>query len=357
MVLQDECNEVRTFHREELHVLANHVGIAHTESRMSLAHRNQVLNVVEHFTISGLLLPVDGIDIVRAIVGIVYALLVAHHFIAGEDERHTLRSEHESFRQLVQSHLFFHACICRKGGLDTVGQAHIVVTTYVADHLGRLSSPCFLAIVHRVVDDLRMRNATHQAIHDAHFVSRQSDEESTLLVVVERATETVTHLVREYGDARHLVGIGLHRQLFLRHLRRTCCPTFAIHEDTRVNLVQFGTDGVHGFNVVDTHQVETEAVDVVFVHPMEHGFYHVLAHHGTVRSGFIATTRCIGILAFRIEAIEIARHGLFEVAIYDVEGMVVHHVEHHADACLVERLNHLLEFLDTHARVVRVGRV
>ena len=282
MVLQDECNEVRTFHREELHVLANHVGIAHTESRMSLAHRNQVLDVVEHFTISGLLLPVDGIDVVRAIVGIVYALLVAHHFIAGEDERHTLRSEHEGFRQLVQSHLFFHACICRKGGLDTVGQAHIVVTTYVADHLRRLCCPSLLAIVHGVINDLRMRNATHQAIHDTHFMTRLANQESTFRITAPRTTDTVTHFVREYGDARHLVGISLHRQFFLRHLRRTCRPSFAIHENTRVNLVQFGTDGVHGFDVVNTHQVETEAVDVVFVHPMKHRFYHVLAHHGTV---------------------------------------------------------------------------
>ena len=314
MVLQDKGDEVRTLYRQEFHVLANHIGIAHAERRMRLAHGNQVLDVVEHLAIGSLLLPIHRIDFVRTIVRVVYPLLVAHHLVTRKDERHALRSEYKCLRQLMQGHTLRLACV-RHGRLDTVGQAHVIVATHVAYHLRRLQSPCLLAIVYRVVHDLRMRNATHQSVHDAHFVSRQAIEERPLLVVVERPPEPVAHLVTEYRYARHLVGIRLHGQLIVRHLGSTCSPPLAIDKDAWVYLVQLRTDFVHGLYIVYPHQVEAETIDVVFVHPMKHRLDHVLAHHGPVACGFVSTTRRIGILALLIEPIEVTRHGLFKIAI------------------------------------------
>ena len=136
----------------------------------------------------------------------------------------------------MQSNTFFDTSI-RLSRLDAVRQTHIVMTTYIADHLCRLCSPSFLAIIHRIIDDLWMRNTTHQTIHDTHFISWQAIQESTLLVIIERTTKRITHFVREYGNTRHLISICLHSQFFLWHLRSTCCPTFPINENSRINLV------------------------------------------------------------------------------------------------------------------------
>ena len=136
----------------------------------------------------------------------------------------------------MQSHTFFDACTWLSR-LDAVCQAHIIMTTYITNHLSRLCRPRFITIVYRIINNLWMRNTTYQTIHDAHFISWQAIQECTLLIIIERTTKTITHFVREHGNTRHLISICLHSQFFLRHLRSTCRPSFAIYENSRVNLV------------------------------------------------------------------------------------------------------------------------
>ena len=197
-----------------------------------------------------------------------------------------------------------------------------------------------------------MFNATDQTIHDAHLMSRLSNQESAFLIIVPRTTDTVTHFIREHGNARHLICVCLHGQFFLRHLWRSCRPSFTIHKNSRVNLVQFRTDGIHRFNVMNTHQVETETVNMILIDPMQYRFNHVFAHHGSVAGRFIATAGCICIFTFRIEAIEIPRYSLFKITVYNVECMIVYHIKNHTYTRLVQCLHHLLEFLDTDCRVI-----
>ena len=54
--------------------------------------------------------------------------------------------------------------------------------------------------------------------------------------------------------------------------------------------MESGADDVHGFDVMDCHQVETEAVDVIFLNPPFEGLDHVFAVHRLLGSGFISAT-------------------------------------------------------------------
>ena len=75
---------------QEFQVLADQVGITQTEGRMRPAHGNQPLDIIEHLTMGGLVAPIDGIDLIRTVVRIMYSLLVAQHFVAGKDKGHSL---------------------------------------------------------------------------------------------------------------------------------------------------------------------------------------------------------------------------------------------------------------------------
>ncbi len=134
-------------------------------------------------------------------------------------------------------------------------------------------------------------------------------------------------------------------------------PSLAIYKYGGVNLIHGLSDGVHSFNIVATHQVEAEAVDMIFVNPVFHRLYHEAAHHGLFGGRLVAAAGAVGVSPVGILAVIIVGIGLLEIGVIDVVGMVIHHVENHADACLVEGLHHLLELADAAERIVGVGAV
>ena len=233
---------------------------------MSLAHGYQSFQVVEGFPMDGFAGPVDGIDGVRTVVGIAYTFLVAHNFVTREDERNTLRSEYGRMCQFVVGGQLF-VCSLRYGNLQAVGDAMVVMTTGIAQHLCRLGGPGCRCMQGGVLQ-LRMRQCGSDTEHHLCIVSRTTDDEGTFQVVVPASPQSVTEFVTERGNSRHPVGVGFHGQAVSRISRTAGCPSFSVDVDGRVNLVQCASDGFHGRDVVDSHQVETETVDMVFVGPV-----------------------------------------------------------------------------------------
>ena len=76
--------------------------------------------------------------------------------------------------------------------------------------------------------------------------------------------------------------MGLHGELLLRIGTGACTPTFTIDIDGGVDGIHHLADLIHRLDVMDTHQVEAEAVDMVFVDPVFHALQHELAHHRLV---------------------------------------------------------------------------
>ena len=108
---------------------------------------------------------------------------------------------------------------------------------------------------------------------------------------------------------------------------------------------------------MNTHEVEAESVDVVFLCPIEHRLNHKLAHERFLARCLITTTRSVGNLSVGGLAVVIAGVGEIEVAVVNIEGVVIHYIEDDSYACLVEGLNHLLELLDARYGACGIGGI
>ena len=113
---------------------------------------------------------------------------------------------------------------------------------------------------------------------------------------------------------------------------------------------------VHRIDVMDSHEVETEAVDMVFLHPPFERLDHVLAEHRLLRSSLISATRAVEESAVLTHAVEIARHRALEACNGGIGGVVVYDIQDHTEAGLMKSLHHLLELLDTGYRIVWICR-
>ena len=123
-----------------------------------------------------------------------------------------------------------------------------------------------------------MSNATHNTELQTLLLTSKTSQERTLMVIRERTTERIAHIIAESTDALELLGIRLHRQFLSRISTTARTPSLTINIDARIDAVYHLTDSLHGFNVMNTHQVETEAVDMIFVYPIFHALQHKLAH-------------------------------------------------------------------------------
>ena len=151
--------------------------------------------------------------------------------------------------------------------------------------------------------------------------------------------------------------MGFHGELLLRIGTAACAPALTIDIDGGVDGIHHRTDLVHRLDVVDTHQVEAEPVDMVLVDPVFHALQHKLAHHRLVRGSLVAAARAVAILSVSGFTIEIVGIGALEVGVFDVIGVVIYHVEDHADASIVEGFHHLLELADAYFWGIGIGGV
>ena len=76
MLFQPISHYVAALSRQELQVFANQSGISQAESRMMLTQLNQSFIISKHIGMLRLAFPVDGIDGVRTLIAVVYALLI-----------------------------------------------------------------------------------------------------------------------------------------------------------------------------------------------------------------------------------------------------------------------------------------
>ena len=211
--------------------------------------------------------PINRIDGIGTLKTIVYSLLVTHHFLTGINKRYTLGSEYGCLRQFVKLCQFY-GSNTRNTCFQPIHQAHIIMAGNIADHLCRLFRPRSLTIIHRVIIYLRMPDGSYNTKLYTLLSSRQSGKESTLMIVIERTAQSITHFVRESSNTRHLISIGFHCQRIFRHLWSRCRPSFTIYKYSRIYRRCRLTDFVHCLDVMDTHQVKTESVNVIFINPM-----------------------------------------------------------------------------------------
>ena len=123
-----------------------------------------------------------------------------------------------------------------------------------------------------------MSNATHNTELQTLLLTCKTSQERSLMVIRERTTERIAHIIAESTDTLELLGIRLHRQFLGRISTAACTPSLTINIDAGIDAVYHLTDSLHGFDVMNTHQIETETIDMIFVYPVFHALQHKLAH-------------------------------------------------------------------------------
>ena len=193
---------------------------------------------------------------------------------------------------------------------------------------------------------------THHILRSCRIAGRK-----TAFMVKRRTDKRITDIIAEGADAGHLIGPLFHSQRIIRISRRHSRPTFAVRENSRIDLVQRRTDGIHGLLVMDAHEVKTETIHMVLTRPVTNGLDHELAVLLVVRGSLITATGTVGIRTIRIQAIEIFRHHSTQRATHHIVRVVIYNIHNHAYASLMKRLNHHFRLANTRVRVIRISAI
>ena len=89
-------------------------------------------------------------------------------------------------------------------------------------------------------------------------------------------------------------------------------PTFTQHNDRRIDFIQGNTDFVHCFDVVDSHKIKAESIQMEILRPIGDAVDDVFAHHKTLRSSVVSDTSTVGERSIFISAEIIPRHRFFQ---------------------------------------------
>ena len=227
--------------------------------------------------------------------------------------------------------------------MKTIHQTHVVVTTYVGNHLSGFLCPTI--------------DSAKDSELDVLFMSSLANEECSLFVTPERTTKCITKFVAESSHTRNVRHIRLHRQFLFGISWRFGCPSFSIKQSHGIDGNGSITNLIHGLDVVDTHQVKAESVDVVFSHPILDALHHIGLHHRAIRSRLVTATRTIGKGSIFLLAEEITRCSQFEIGGCCIHNVVIYNIHYHTNTSLVASHHHLLELVDSDGRVVRVGAI
>ena len=134
-----------------------------------------------------------------------------------------------------------------------------------------------------------MLNHTRNTRLQALFQACNATKHTGLMVVREGSTQGITDVIREGCNARHLWNSCLHRQLLMWISTCASTPSLAIYKYLWVDSIEFTTNIIHRLNVMHTHKVYTETVNMIFIYPILHRFQHILAHQRALTCCLITT--------------------------------------------------------------------
>ena len=186
-----------------------------------------------------------------------------------EDERYSLRYINRSLRQLShRKTLSISNFLCE---MKPITEAVVVMTAHVTYMLKRTGSPGLH--IH-----LRMFDSADDTEFNIRLVSFNTGNE-TCIRAIQRSAKCVTHIVAECAYTIKFVSVYLERDILLRISRSLGRPAFTIKKDIRIDGMKPLADLVHCLDVVDSHKVETESVDMILLHPPLERLYHIFAEH------------------------------------------------------------------------------
>ena len=323
---------------------------------MALSQVDECGIVVEEFAVLFLLIPIDGIDVVGRLIAIVHALLAAEHFFAGEYKRSSLRCQHYGLSQFCHLYSIGFGAFGHRYG-EFVGKAKVVVARHIVHYLLRRNGIRSLGVIALRIVDLRMGCRCHNTYLHSFLVSGLTACKTRVFSIGIMALHSIANIVAEHRHALHLSHIHLQSTLLHGQWRVAGSPTFAVDESRRIDGFQRLHHIVHSAHIVNSHKVESEAIDMIFLSPIAHRFHYKIVHHLAFAGCFVAATRSVAKRAIAAMAIVIARRSEFEIAALSDAGVIIHHIHHHAYASLMQRLHHKFHLANAHIGVDGIGGI
>ena len=289
--------------------------------------------------------PADLVDVVAGAEGIVVAgaplvLLLTEHLVTGVDEGDALTEHDHGGGQTVHpGHLVPEGTVPADD--DLIHQTVVVVAGHIVDGLAGAGGPAV--------------GGPEGACDGAELVACAGGEAPGVAVVT---GDGVTEAVVEEAEAADLPCVALRGKVVAILDSGTAGrPALAVEHDVGILGMDGVDDLVDGDGIDQARQIETEAVDVVLLHPVHDGVHDQVPGHGTLGGEVVAHAGAVGPVALTVETGVVVGHDLVAAVVAAVEGVVVDHVHDHVDAIGVEALDHLLELGDTGGAVEGIGGV
>src|SRR5690554_3078494 len=103
--------------------------------------------------------------------------------------------------------------------------------------------------------------------------------------------DSVPDIIVKHTDTWYLADVSFHQTKILRKRTVSTGPSFSIKEDVRFYFSQCALHFFHGDNVMDSHEIKPESVDLIFLHPENQGIDDEFSHHLSFRCRLIAAAR------------------------------------------------------------------
>ena len=148
----------------------------------------------------------------------------------------------------------------------------VIVTTYVAHVLEWIICPTLNS-------HLWVLNSTCNTKVDILFISRNAIHKTGILAT-KWSANSITDIVAECTNLVKHMSIDLQSNLLFRICWSHSCPALAVDNNIRINCMKTLADLIHCVDIMNSHQVKTEAIDMVFFHPPLKRLNHVFTEHG-----------------------------------------------------------------------------
>ena len=215
----------------------------------------------------------------------------------------------------------------------------IIVSLDVIDSLCRLERPASLLSALQ----LPVGHGSYKpALQHRRGISVATDI-ADIVGVEGAALDGVADVVVEKTDSAELIAVPFICEPVRRHGGLPACPALAVHQQRRVELVELVSDHIHRLDIVQTHKVEAEAVQLVLRCKIFEGVYHKSAVHKVLRSGLVAAAGAVGEAAVLVHPMVIVREALMERRLFREIGVVVNDIHNNSDAVLMQLHDQLLE--------------
>ena len=123
--------------------------------------------------------------------------------------------------------------------------------------------------------------------------------------------DRITLIIIKESNVWQLVGI-VFLSLVIRSKTCSHIPTFSIQDDFRIDFVHSPTNHLHGFDVMNSHQIKAETVNIVFFYPVEKRINHIFTEHFMLTGSFVTDSCSILVGTIMVHSIVIIRNRCLE---------------------------------------------